>query len=209
MARSWVEKDFIMKLSDADQPPKVPVFKNDAVKKRYLYAKSMAVDAVKLSMIERIEKYSFASLFTGKWGDGSEDSDAADMRTPHVDIDPRLVGIDELTPTPKKKTPEPKKTKRKIKKMKERRFRGSRGDGSLLYSPEPMFSCLKCSDSVKISRSLVENHLRRHRLSLHEYLDKYDTPDNAEKLTNVRMWIQNEDYMFKISGEVGHLTLLD
>lgn len=48
-----MEKDFIMKLSDAELPPKVPVYKNDAVKKRYLYAKSMAVDAVQLSMIER------------------------------------------------------------------------------------------------------------------------------------------------------------
>ena len=84
VARSWVDKDSVAKLTDPDQSPKTPVFKNDAVKKRYSHAKSMAVDAVSLPMIERIEKYSFASLFTGRWGDMTEDSDDADRRTPHI-----------------------------------------------------------------------------------------------------------------------------
>ena len=53
VARSWIHKDSIMKLLDPENPPKNPIFKNDTIKKRYLHAKSMALDAVKLSRIER------------------------------------------------------------------------------------------------------------------------------------------------------------
>ena len=35
VARSWMEKEYVMKLSSPDSPPKPPVFKNDAIKKRY------------------------------------------------------------------------------------------------------------------------------------------------------------------------------
>ena len=32
----------------------------------------------------RIEKYSFVSLFTGKWGELSDDSEDEDRRTPQI-----------------------------------------------------------------------------------------------------------------------------
>ena len=34
--------------------------------------------------INRIEKYSFVSLFTGKWGELSDDSEDEDRRTPQI-----------------------------------------------------------------------------------------------------------------------------
>ena len=34
--------------------------------------------------INRIEKYSFVSLFTGKWGELSDDSEEEDRRTPQI-----------------------------------------------------------------------------------------------------------------------------
>ena len=37
-----------------------------------------------LFLYSRLEKYSFASLYTGKWGDASDDSEDLDRRTPHV-----------------------------------------------------------------------------------------------------------------------------
>ena len=37
------------------------------------------------------------------------------------------------------------------------------------------------------------------RLSLQDYLDKYDTPENRENLVNVRLWVQNTEYLNKIS----------
>ena len=64
VARSWMDKNLIVKMNDPQEPPKPPVFKNDTIKKRYSHATSMAIDAVNLSKIERIDKYSFASLYT-------------------------------------------------------------------------------------------------------------------------------------------------
>ena len=48
-----MSKDSVMKLQDPENPPKGPIFKNEAVKKRYTHAKTMAVDAVSLPKIER------------------------------------------------------------------------------------------------------------------------------------------------------------
>ena len=81
VSRSWMEKDLVAKMTDPEQPPKVPVFKNEAMKKRYQHAKSMLLDAFSLHKIERLEKYSFASLYTGKWGDVSDDSEDMDRET--------------------------------------------------------------------------------------------------------------------------------
>ena len=69
------------------------------------------------------------------------------------------------------------------------------------FSAENNFICLKCDSHVKLSRNFVENHLRKHRLSLQEYLDKYDVPENKERLINVRLWVQNSEYLSRISGE--------
>ena len=44
----------MMKLSDPESPPKnPPIFKSEAVKKRYSHAKAMALDAASLPKIER------------------------------------------------------------------------------------------------------------------------------------------------------------
>ena len=37
------------------------------------------------------------------------------------------------------------------------------------------------------------------RLSLQDYLDKFDSPENRERLVNVRLWVQNTEYLNKIS----------
>ena len=69
-----------------------------------------------------------------------------------------------------------------------------------------MFLCLKCSQETKLSRNFVVNHLRKHRLSLQEYLDRFDTPANQTKLASVRLWVQKEEYLSKISGEENILS---
>ena len=53
VARSWMEKELVAKMTDPEQPPKPPVFKSDAIKKRYQHAKSMLLDAFSLPTIER------------------------------------------------------------------------------------------------------------------------------------------------------------
>ena len=118
------------------------------------------------------------------------------------DIDARLIGlVDFQQPPSGKKPPAPRKVKRRMKKLKERRFRPSgSGEASSDYQTEQMFRCLKCSQETKLARNFVVNHLRKHRLSLQEYLDKFDTPENQSKLASVRLWVQKEEYLNKISG---------
>ena len=143
-----MKKDMVMNMLDPEEPPKPPIFKNENIKKRYQHAKSMAVDAVNLPKIERIEKYSFASLFTGKWGEWSDESEDNEM-----EIDTRLIGIPGLKPPIQtKKLQNQKKIRKKSKTSPED------DDKS-----ETNFYCLKCSHHVKSSRKFVANHLRKHK----------------------------------------------
>ena len=48
-----MEKELVAKMTDPEQPPKPPVFKSEAIKKRYQHAKSMLLDAFSLPTIER------------------------------------------------------------------------------------------------------------------------------------------------------------
>ena len=121
------------------------------------------------------------------------------------DIDARLIGlVDFQQPPSGKKPPAPRRVKRRMKKLKERRFRPSgSAEASSDYQTEQMFLCLKCRQETKLARNFVVNHLRKHRLSLQEYLDKFDTPDNQSRLASVRLWVQKEEYLSKISGRRG------
>ena len=79
IARAWTKKDLVIKMLDTEEPPKPPFFKSDSINKRYLHAKDMAMDALNLPLIERIEKYSFASLYTGKWGELADNTKDLDI----------------------------------------------------------------------------------------------------------------------------------
>ena len=167
VARAWVDKEHVAKLVDAEDPPKVAQnFKSESVKKRHQQAKQMAVDALSLHRIERIEKYSFASLYTGKWGELSEAEEDVERRNTEIDVDARLVGVGDFRQpeTPKKK-PQPRKLKRKSKLKKEKRFSKDENQ-EVGWEAEPNFRCMKCQSDVKFSRNFVTNHLRKHRLDL-------------------------------------------
>ena len=170
VARAWVERDNLSKLAVVEEPPKNPQnFKNDAIRKRYQLAKEMAKDALSLPRIERIEKYSFVSLFTGKWGDLSEEEEDIERRSMEIDVDTRLVGVADFKQpdTPIKKKPVPRKLKRKKKVPKEKRFLNSNTENQDVgWEDEQDFHCLRCQKDVRFSQNFVLNHLRRHRLDL-------------------------------------------
>ena len=170
VARAWVERDNLAKLAVVEEPPKNPQnFKNDVIRKRYQLAKEMAKDALSLPRIERIEKYSFVSLFTGKWGDLSEGEEDFERRSMEIDVDTRLVGVADFKQpdTPIKKKPVPRKLKRKKKIIKEKRFLNSNADNQDVgWEGEQDFHCLRCQKDVRFSQNFVSNHLRRHRLDL-------------------------------------------
>ena len=77
MSRSWVRAENVLKLT---QPPEQPTVGGGAIKKsssssmktRFRKALDMVNDCLSLSLKERLNKYSFASLFKGKWGEYSD-----------------------------------------------------------------------------------------------------------------------------------------
>ena len=145
-----------MKMVDPEQPPNPPIFKNENIKKRYQHAKSMAVDAVNLPKIERIEKYSFASLYTGKWGERVDTDDSDDLET---DIDTRLIGI----PSIKQHAIAKKKSGQRKLKNKDKKTENIETDDEDSYGCSDSFHCLMCLKKLRFSRKLVENHLKKHR----------------------------------------------
>ena len=121
-----------------------------------------------------------------------------ERRTPHIELDTRLVGLADFQLPPSGPKKPPRHVKRRVRKVKEKRFRASTSSSDFLTE---QFSCIQCGQETKLSRSLVVNHLRRHRLGLQEYLDKFDTPANQARLGRVRLWVQKEEYLSRISGQ--------
>jgi len=67
VSRAWVKKDDIMKITLPAQPPKNTI-KSATTKTKLTNAIKMATDAKLMTREARLEKYSFAALFRGKWG---------------------------------------------------------------------------------------------------------------------------------------------
>ena len=150
----------VTKMIDPEEPPKPPTFKTENIKKRYKHAKSMAEDALKLPTIERIEKYSFASLFTGEWGE-RVDTDDSEVDADNQEVDPRLIGISGIKQHSKNLKMKNRKAKTKKLQQENKLEQGSRNDDDI---SEGRFHCLVCTKELKNARGIVANHLRKHRL---------------------------------------------
>ena len=74
VSRSWVRAELVEKMtSPVKQPTNLGVKKNSSsMKARLKNALEMATDCRNLPLKERLKKYSFASLFKGKWGEYSD-----------------------------------------------------------------------------------------------------------------------------------------
>ena len=81
VSRAWVATSNILRMSLPVEPPKsLKALKTGPLKNRLSKAIDMAEQAKKMRKEERLEKYSFATLFKGKWGvhpdtDTDEDQD--------------------------------------------------------------------------------------------------------------------------------------
>ena len=65
--RAWTKVEDILKLEDVEKPPKVPSLRL-GLQKKWKKILAMAGECTKLEREERLEKFSFAALFDGKWG---------------------------------------------------------------------------------------------------------------------------------------------
>ena len=77
--RSWIRVEDLVKMEDAKKPPKD--VRNPKLKTRWNKATNMAVQCLSLDREKRIEKYSFAALYDGKWGHYSDDEDAEKLKS--------------------------------------------------------------------------------------------------------------------------------
>ena len=81
VSRAWVATSNILRMSLPVEPPKsLKALKTGPLKNRLSKAINMAEQAKKMRKEDRLEKYSFATLFKGKWGvhldsDTDEDQD--------------------------------------------------------------------------------------------------------------------------------------
>ena len=96
----------------------------------------MAIDAIALSQIERIEKYSFASLFTGDWllnsdDEGKREKGSNQSKSTHEDV---LLESQE-----------------------------NELDSDTFVSENDSFKCLICQENVTMTRTCVGKHLEKHK----------------------------------------------
>ena len=83
VSRAWVATSNILRMSLPVEPPKsLKALKTGPLKNRLSKAINMAEQAKKMRKEDRLEKYSFATLFKGKWGvhpDSDTDEDEDDV----------------------------------------------------------------------------------------------------------------------------------
>ena len=83
VSRAWVATSNILRMSLPVEPPKsLKALKTGPLKNRLSKAINMAEQAKKMRKEDRLEKYSFATLFKGKWGvhpDTDTDKDEDDV----------------------------------------------------------------------------------------------------------------------------------
>ena len=66
--RAWIRVGDIVKLDDVDKPPKLPSSLRPCLQKKWRKILSQAEECSKLEREQRLERFSFAALFDGKWG---------------------------------------------------------------------------------------------------------------------------------------------
>ena len=80
VSRAWIKSELIMKITLPIDPPK-SIVKSKEIKMKLGNAIQMATHANMMTREERLEKYSFAALFNGKWGIYSDlESDTEELK---------------------------------------------------------------------------------------------------------------------------------
>ena len=63
------------------------------------------------------------------------------------------------------------------------------------------FGCEKCTEEVIYTKYPVVKHLKKHRMSLQDYCQKYDPQEKNEKLSLVRELIDREEFRAAIAED--------
>ena len=171
VSRSWVRVEHVQKMSTPIQQPNSGGVMKNSMKSRFKKALEMAHDCIGITLRERLKKYSFASLFKGKWGEYSD------------------ISSEDEEETDKKKNKKKNKSRESIDP--------SRADRSNLE----MLECEKCTENLIYTKYPVVKHLKKHRLTLQEYCLKFDPDEKSEKLSLMREWIDREEFRKAIAED--------
>lgn len=119
VSRAWVETSNIVRMTLPVEPPKsLKALKTGPLKNRLGNAINMASEAKAMRKADRLEKYSFATLFKGKWGThpNSEEEDEAKNKSKKTKSQnqPTQKPLSESVPDPVPKKKKRTKTTPKI-----------------------------------------------------------------------------------------------
>ena len=97
VSRAWIKSSDILNMESPVQVRKCSI-KKGSIKKRLMNAVKMAKEAKIMTPEERLDKYSFAALFKGKWGDYSDiDSDEDEPPIKKKKLVRKLSGLEKET----------------------------------------------------------------------------------------------------------------
>ena len=179
VSRSWVRAENLQKLTTPIQQPtgSGSSMKSSSMKSRFKKALVKVNDCMNISLKERLQKYSFASLFKGKWGEYSD------------------ISSDEEDGEDTKTTQTPKKSKERSSSQ-DMQTPVKDGINSL-----DTFECEKCTEKLIYTKYPVVKHLKKHKLDLRGYCLKFDPEEKNEKLGLIREWIDREEFRKAIAED--------
>ena len=180
--RAWIKVGDIVKLDDVDKPPKATSSLRPSLQKKWRKILSMAGECSRLEREERLERFSFAALFDGKWGYYDEHTKIEKGRKKH--------SLDSSKPKPEeeeKKNMELQKTWKPSKLLK--LWNNNPGHVGRNFDE---WKCDVCSKLLPYDENIVTQHLLFHHMSLQDYLDKYDQAEERGNNLGLLNWSQKK-----------------
>ena len=188
--RSWTRAEDLAKMEDVTKPPKV--YTNPKLKKRWGKASNMASECLALTCEDRIEKYSFAALFDGKWGYYPEDEDSRSKKSKKIK---KQILTDTTESGSRSNSLEKNKGFLKTKSRHDWKpsqllnLWNSPLKISVKDTPDD-WTCDICHKFTPYVENLVVQHLKEHRMTLEDYIRKFEKTEGSGTLIYMLSWKQ-------------------
>ena len=182
--RAWIKVGDILKLEDVDKPPKVTTRLRPCLRRKWKKILAMADDCHRLDREERLEKFSFAALFDGKWGYYDEYSNFQKGK--------KKLSLENAKPNPTdgKQTPDQKTNWKPSDLL--NLWTSKTGAGGGVGKTFDEWQCDICSKLFPYDENIVTRHLLFHHMSIQDYLDKYDQSENRTSNLSLINWSQKK-----------------
>ena len=176
--RAWIKVEDILKLEDVEKPPKVPSLR-PGLQKKWKKILTMAGECAKHEREERLEKFSFAALFDGKWGYYDEHS--------KIQKSKKRVSLENSKPKEEEKILDVQKDWKPSDLLKLWNDKSGATSGSL-----EEWKCNVCFKLFPYVENIVIQHLKFHHMSLEDYLEKYEHNEDRSNNLGLLNWKQKK-----------------